>query len=153
MGSATAMSSYISVVQCRKRLAALWFIGTAIVLLILMILAMGGRYSSYEQDVWNWFLPAVVPTFSLMVGVFLADLRGMSSDKHVDPSIYRLAACLSIAYFSIVLLTILLQPFIAADPLELLQRSNLWLTPLQALVTLSLGAFFVQAEQAKESHQ
>jgi hypothetical protein len=82
-------------------------------------------------------------------GRTLADVQGRPHDRHVDPFIYELSACLSIAYFSMVLLTILLQPFIAADHLELLQTSNLWLTPLHGLVTLSLGAFFVKAKQAR----
>ena len=62
---------------------------------------------------------------------------------------FKLALCLSVTYFLVVLATIVLQPFSSVPPLELLDMSNLWLGPLQGLVTGVLGAFFVKVEQAE----
>jgi hypothetical protein len=45
-----------------------------------------------------------------------------------------------------VTLTIILQPFAALDPLTLVKQSNLWLGPLQGLVSAALVAFFTKRE-------
>lgn len=59
----------------------------------------------------------------------------------------RLAVGLSLAYFTIILATLLLRPLTNFAPLELLNISDLWLGPLQGLATGALGAFFVKAER------
>ena len=42
----------------------------------------------------------------------------------------------------VVALSILLHPVSSMTPLELMEASNMWLGPLQGLVTAALGAFF-----------
>src|SRR3546814_3400024 len=82
-----------------------------------------------------------MPTLSLIVGVLVADRRaaGKGQDarqagKPVDDLFFRLGAGMSVLYLLLVALSVLVQPLLPqATPLELMQRSNLWLGPLQGL--------------------
>jgi hypothetical protein len=143
------MMTRISITKCKRQLATVWFVGSAAIFLVVFLQTIFGRYSAKATDAWGWFLPTVIPTLSLMIGVFVADTMRDIHDKVIDPFVYRLAFILSITYFAVVLATIALQPFADVQPLELLKMSNLWLAPLQGLVTGILGVFFVKAEQIK----
>lgn len=144
------MTKYISISKCKKRLAVTWFIGAGVIFFLILLQSIFGRYSERVADAWGWFLPTVMPTLSLMIGVLVADtLRVVKREKNVDPFMYKVALSLSVTYFLVVLVTIALQPFSSVPPLELLDMSNLWLAPLQGLVAAALGAFFVKLEHAE----
>ena len=68
--------------------------------------------------------------------------------KSADRFVFRLSFALSLTYLVVAALTVLMQPFAAVPPLELMKQSNLWLGPFQGLVAASLGAFFVKTEEA-----
>jgi hypothetical protein len=61
----------------------------------------------------------------------------------VDRFMYVISFYLSIAYFIALILTFILSQLSAHSPLAQLKLSNLYLTPIQGLVSLALGAFFV----------
>src|SRR3546814_9658350 len=89
-------------------------------------------------------------TLSVIVGMLVADRRaaGKGQDarqagKPVDDLFFRLGAGMSVLYLLLVALSVLVQPLLPqATPLELMQRSNLWLGPLQGLTVATLGVFF-----------
>jgi Na+/H+-dicarboxylate symporter len=141
------MTMLVSFTQSKKRLAILWFIGAGVVFVIVLLQSVFDRYAEAVEEVWTWLLPTVIPTLSLMIGVFVADMRGGREDKMVDKFMYNVAFALSLFYFLVILLTIFVQPFTGRSPLDLLKISNLWLAPLQGLVAASLGAFFVKGQQ------
>jgi hypothetical protein len=130
------------------RLAAIWFGGAGLLFVILVGQSLTGYYEPRTQDAWGWFLPTVMPTLSLIVGALVADYRqpaaaGGDSAKAATSPLFWLGACLSLFYLLFVAASILLQPFFAATaPLTLMQRSNLWLGPLQGLCVAALGFFF-----------
>jgi len=97
-----------------------------------------------------WFLPTVISNLSLIIGILVADAKQVLSEdeRKIDPFLFKLALSLSIVYFAVVLLTVLIQPFTDMLILELLGRSNLWLAPLQGLAAASLGAFFIKTEKS-----
>ncbi|MGH8078327.1 MAG: hypothetical protein ACREPE_13510, partial [Lysobacter sp.] len=107
-----------------------------------------GHYEPRSEDAWAWFLPTVMPTLSLIVAVLAADYRvEPTADEKpmatVDRRMLRLAVGLSSIYLLLVALSILIQPFLSTTaPLVLMQRSNLWLGPMQGLVAATLGVFF-----------
>ena len=139
----------MSVTQCKKRLSTLWFVGSAIIFFIILFQTFFGHYSGKAEEAWSWYLPTVLPTLSLMIGVMVAEaLGGKSTDKKIDSFIYRISFYLSLFYFVIVFLTVIIQPFVANSAIIFLKQSNLWLAPIQGLVAASLGVFFVKTEQA-----
>ena len=139
----------VTVASCKKRLVKLWLIGSAIIFCIILFQTFLGHYADKMKEAWSWFLPTVLPTLSLMIGVLVADaLSAESTEKKIDAFIFRLSFYISIFYFVIILLTILIQPIVTIAAIEFLKQSNLWLAPIQGLVTASLGAFFVKTEKA-----
>ena len=85
-----------------------------------------GRFDGTDFAwVWGWFLPTLMPTLSLIIGVLIADaLRSPRRNRQVRPFLYRLALGLSCAYLGLVLLTFIAQPYTALPPHELLEKSQ-----------------------------
>lgn len=129
-------------------LAAIWLVGAGGIFLLLVVQSLLGHYEPATQEVWGWFLPTVMPTLSLIVGVLVADSRIVrGSDKPVpgpaNNLFFRLGAGMSVLYLLLVALSVLIQPFLPqTSPLELMHRSSLWLGPLQGLTVATLGVFF-----------
>lgn len=141
------MSAGLPMVRCKRRLATVWFVLGGVIFLLLVIQTVMGYYGQRATDAWGWFLPNVMPTLSLIVGVLVLDqMGGGVKTRTADAFLYRLALGLSCAYLLLILLSILVQPFAPLPPLELMQQSNLWLGPLQGLVAGALGAFFIKAD-------
>ena len=141
------MSAALPMRRCKRRLASVWFGLAGLIFLLLVIQSVMGHYGAHATDAWGWFLPNVMPTLSLIVGVLVLDqLGGGVKTRTADAFLYRLALWLSCAYLLLILLSILIQPFAPLPPLDLMQQSNLWLGPLQGLVAGALGAFFVKAD-------
>jgi hypothetical protein len=141
------VSAGLPMVRCKRRLATVWFVLGGVIFLLLVIQTVMGYYGQRATDAWGWFLPNVMPTLSLIVGVLVLDqMGGGVKTRTADAFLYRLALGLSCAYLLLILLSILVQPFAPLPPLELMQQSNLWLGPLQGLVAGALGAFFIKAD-------
>jgi hypothetical protein len=129
------------------RLVMIWLLGSGIVFLILVGQSLVGYYEPRTEDAWAWFLPTVMPTLSLILGSLIAEYRGREGDPGppgpVDGRLFWLGAGLSVFYLLLVNLAVLIQPLLSqVAPLELMQRSNLWLGPLQGLCVAALGFFF-----------
>lgn len=134
---------------CKKRLALLWFIGAGLLFLLLFGQTLFGRYGDRANDAWSWLLPGIMPTLSLMISVFAADVLGKGfGARQADRFVFRLCFSLSLAYLAVLHMMILLSPFSAKPALSLMQESNLWLGPFQGLVTASIGIFFIKQEKS-----
>jgi hypothetical protein len=133
--------------SAKKRLALIWFGGAAALFLFVVAFSLN---SPAAGAVWAWFLPAVMPNLSLIVGVWVADARaGGVPDQPVDPFMYRLAAGLSAFYLLLIAALFLLHPYASQGIAGWLQASQLWLAAVQSLASLGMGAFYVQRTQAK----
>ncbi|HWS77775.1 MAG TPA: hypothetical protein VN205_05290 [Thermomonas sp.] len=140
--------------------ASIWLGGAGLVFMILVVQSLVGRYGSQSGDAWAWYLPTVMPTLSLIIGVLASDFRAAATaaataatmpatatDAKVLPvpakGLLWLGVGLSVFYLLLVAVTILAQPFLQdVSPIELMHRSNLWLGPLQGLTAGVLAAFF-----------
>jgi len=135
--------------KCKKHFAILWFVGAGVVFFLVLLQTIFGRYSENANDAWNWLLPTIMPTLSLIVGILVSDAAGKQKrDKVVGRFFYRFSFILSLSYLILVTFTILMQPFSSLHPLQFLKQSQLWLAPFQGLVTASLGAFFIRSEES-----
>lgn len=142
------MRTKIAAATCRKRLATLWLLSGGLLFAIFMTQSVSGKYDPRAADAWGWLLPTIMPTLSLMVGVLVTRaVSPRTREGMVDRYLFWLAFGLSTAYLAAVAFTVLVQPFVQRDPLELFTQSNLWLGPLQGLVAGVLGAFFIKGEQ------
>lgn len=90
-----------------------------------------------------------MPTLSLIIGALVYDFRSTGPDPGATAlpesarGLFWLVMALSVFYLALVAIAVLAQPFLPQlSPLELMQRSNLWLGPLQGLAVGVLAAFF-----------
>lgn len=138
--------------KCKNILAVTWFICSCILFFVFLFQTIFGKYGDYTTDAWGWFFPNLMPTLSLMSAVFVADALGKRVQiQTVDRFFFRLAFGLSSVYLLVVAITFFSLPFVSAKPQEMVQflrQSNLWLGPLQGLVSASIGVFFVKRQEA-----
>lgn len=139
----------MTLIRSRWLLACVWLGGAGLVFLVLVGQSLAGRYGSHSNDAWSWYLPTVMPTLSLIIGALVMDFRSAAGDAVSAPlaesarGLLWLGVVLSVFYLGLVAIAVLAQPFLPQlSPLELMQRSNLWLGPLQGLTVGVLAAFF-----------
>src|SRR3546814_20985559 len=65
----------MTVASSKWMLAAIWLVGAGGVFRLLVAQSLLGRYEPATHEVWGWFLPTVMQTLSLIVGVLVADRR------------------------------------------------------------------------------
>jgi hypothetical protein len=160
MAEAAYKSPMLPLEKARWRLAAVWFIGAGIIAIILALQSLFDVYGSRVQEVFGWLLPNVVPTLSLMMGVFaaVALVQDAETDAmEVRTPFFWLALGLSTFHLICLLLVICVQPLLPShtlsngepDTMRSFVVSNLFLGPLQGLVAAALGALFFSKSARK----
>lgn len=135
----------ISLKNSQRHLAVIWIIGSIIPFTIILFQTMFEKYGSNGNEVWGWLSSNILSTLLLIITVVVADaLKQDQETQTVDRFVFRLTIFLSIAYLASLSLPLLIQPFLQIKSLELIKQSSLWLTPLQGLLSITLGVFFVQ---------
>jgi len=130
----------------RKRLALIWFAGAGTCFVVLLFISFFGRKVDLE-GLWDWFLPAIVPNLSLIIGVLVYTQRQQAAvEVRVDAFLFRLALWLSLLYLLLLLLPLVAFPATGKSLPDLLDISRLWLAAVQGLVTGVMGAFFVRQD-------
>ncbi|HWJ37609.1 MAG TPA: hypothetical protein VNR86_02465 [Sphingomicrobium sp.] len=145
------MPQMVSLEDARWALGKIWFIGAALIAALLIFQSLAGVYEGRTQAVWGWALPNIMPTLSLMIGVFAAAAlqdHVESDSMHVRRPFFRLAMGMSAFHLIVVAATIIAQPFLGtiagsqANPMTLFDMSNIWLGVLQGMVAAIIGALF-----------
>jgi hypothetical protein len=135
--------------EARWELARIWFWGSGALFAIVVVQSILGKYEDSLQDVWSWFVPNVLPTLSLMLGVIGASALAEDADKRrVKRPFFGFAKGLSVAYLGVLAATIVLEPFSATPGIKLYTLSNYWLGPLQGLAAAAIGVVFARSESA-----
>lgn len=130
--------------KAKKNLSSLWFILSGIIGFLMIIQTISDKYGSFTSEVWNWLLPSIIPTLSLIMSIFIIDIKGKQSNRQIDSFYFKLSFSLSLLY----LLTILLMIITISESKEginkinFLKDSNIFLGPFQGLVNASMGFFF-----------
>ena len=136
----------------RTRLSAVWVSGALLILLLVAVQTLNGRYGDHAQEAWTWLLPNLMPT----LGTILAGVVSTAMDPHRSRSVvrsyfYLLALGISIFYLALVLLTILIAPtgagVTAKGAVEEMHTANLWLGPVQGVVATLLGVLFASKQK------
>lgn len=137
----------ISLDAVRARLSVVWLGGASLILLLVVLQSLLGKYQTKTQEAWGWLLPTIMPTLGMIVSVLgYTALETRASSFVVRKVFARIAIWLSVFYQALILLTILIQPFVGTDPIDLMHTSNLWLGPFQGLVGSALGVLFVSKQ-------
>lgn len=146
--------SLVSLDGARMDIAKIWLIGSLLIFSLVIIQSLSGSFGeSYAQPVWEWLLPTVVPTLGMIISTLAASaFARTASDALVRRSFSRIASLISAFYLLTILALIVFRQSIAPDTQSWLAKvhmSNLWLGPLQGLVTAALGALFVAKHREK----
>jgi hypothetical protein len=128
----------------RVQLAKIWVVWACLLFLFLAYRSMIGGYGDGADGVWRWFLPNLMPTLALIVTVDTFDVGNATATSAGANTTHRFAQGLSIVYLLLLTAPIVLEPLREGNTLPFLMQSNLWLGPLQGLVTAALGFFFVK---------
>jgi hypothetical protein len=139
----------VSLAQTRAKITRLWLVGGGCAAIILVISSILRGRADAAREVWSWFLPLVLPTIGLMVGVLGAAALGQRSERFVRKSFVDIAFWLSAAYLALLVLTILLEPLSPLRGAELHGVSNYWMGPFQGLVVAALGYLFTSEQKEK----
>lgn len=134
--------------EAQKRISILWFLYAGLIFMVILLQTLLNKFGSKTDEVWNWILPNLVPTLSIILTVFLAEIGKLKeSVKNVNVFYFRLVLFLSLFYLTILFLIILIIPFISDSFIDIINSSNLYLAPLQGLVGIAIGFFFVKSEK------
>jgi hypothetical protein len=139
----------------QTQLATVWFTGAAVPFVLLVAQSILGRYQDSVSEVWGWFVPSVGPTLGLILGVMgataLIDARKAESpQREVKRSFFKLAFWLSIAYLTLLTLTLLLEPFSGLRGIKLYNVANYWLGPAQTLVAGAIAVLFTSQRKSED---
>src|SRR5947209_6625120 len=89
----------VALEQARNSLSVIWFIGAGFIFFILVLQSILGKYEGTLQEVWAWFVPTVLPTLALMLGVIGASALIEDQDRRrVKKFFFRLSRYLSLFY-------------------------------------------------------
>ena len=142
MSNGSQGNGRIDLESARRFIAIVWFAGAGLCFGLMILQSIIGRFEGVAQEIWSWFTPTIVPTLGLIVGVLASTASEDDSGRTVKKFFYHAAVGLSLAYLSILLLTMLLEPIAGTHNMDYYHFSNYWLTPIQGLVVAALGALF-----------
>jgi hypothetical protein len=136
-------------IDAQRWLLVLWIVlaGTAFVIMSVRTL---GPNSAEMRHVWEWFLPSMMPSLTLVVTTYISSTQHeAASRREVDRSVITLAALLSAFYLAAILAALIYYPLRPSPQVEVLHSANLILGPLQGLVSAALGAVFIRGANAR----
>ncbi len=131
----------------QKRIAILWFTLSALLFITVFALGMSNLYKEDSKQLWDWLLPNIIPTLSLIIGVFVAEVSNeQRKNKEINKFYFRLTFYMSLFYLLILLTLLLIDPFqIHLRTTERIENTDTFLIPLQGLIAATLGLFFVKS--------
>jgi hypothetical protein len=139
----------------RNRLAGVWIGGSLLIFSLVIYQSLAHVYAERVQDVWEWLMPTLLPTLTMIVSV-AASTAFMSSTSTgvLRKSFYRLALSLSIFYLVLIFFTIVSLPAfnrLVSAQIDSLHTSNLWIGPIQGIVASALGVLFASKMKSAPS--
>jgi hypothetical protein len=107
--------------NARSNLARLWFAGSGLIFLILLLQSFATIYQDRLAEVWGWALPTLLPTLSLILSVLGANAIDHQTQAHgpkqaqaagVRRDFYTITFRLSLIYLAVIFGTIVAEPVI-----------------------------------------
>ena len=148
------MTTY-SFKECRKRLATLWVVLSAVMFVIPLAQTFLGGLGAKPTDAWGWFFANTVPTLSLIGTNLITDAapgKKTAVSDTVEPFFYRFSLGVSTFYLVVMLAVIFgwrLTSF--EEPADFMVFSSVFMGPLQGIAVLFISMFFKKGPDAKPS--
>ena len=141
----------IELYKCKRMLAVLWTVGILGLYLIILIQTLLGKHQEHVNDVWGWLLQCTIPLFSLIIGAFsFSTFNPDTNTSKIDKFSFRLSYIMSVFYLLVILAIIISQPLSGKPLWELGSDSNIFIAPLQGIVSGAIGLFFSKGNSQNE---
>jgi hypothetical protein len=132
--------------ETRRACFRLCLISVAVVMLLVLVQTITGKLVGEAGEAWLWVALVALPAL-LMVWVSI--LLNKYPAKVVHPAAYSALVWGSAAYYGLILLTILSEPFATQaerSVMSYFQQSLLWLLPLEAVLLAGYALAFFRKE-------
>ncbi len=129
----------------RKKLLWLWLAFTAIIILLVLIQSITGKFEDIIGTAWLWVFAHLLPSLVLL---FVAVLLNKNPSKVLLTNTFRAVYWGALAYLLLLLVTLLAMPFATMNnSIEgYLQDAYLWLVPFQLILLVVFGLLYFRKE-------
>lgn len=129
----------------RKKLLWLWLGFTAVLILLVFVQTLAGKFEGIEGIAWVWAFVNLLPALLLL---FAAVLLNKNPSKVLMRATFRTVYAGALAYLLLLTLTLFVLPIATANWSieEYLAKSHLWLLPFQAVLLLAFAALYFRKE-------
>jgi hypothetical protein len=145
---AAAINQWMLLADVRRRLLPWWLALSALILALLLVQTLFGKYAGIEGQVWFWGSFLLLPGLLLLL---LSAWLNKHSARIVAPSAYRALWGLTLLFLLLTLGTLLLaQLAIEKNDYGLdtwLRKSYAWLAPLNILLCTGLVLLFYRRQE------
>lgn len=56
--------------KAKQRIALVWFILSPVIIILVLLLEINGKFTSKSSEAWGWLFSNILPTLTLMLSVF-----------------------------------------------------------------------------------
>lgn len=129
----------------RKKLLQLWLIFTAVLVLLIFVQTLTGKFEDIELKAWSWVFAHLLPALLLL---FVAVLFNKNPSKVLMLATFRAVYAGALAYLLLLTLTLLALPMATVNWSieEYLAKSYTWLVPFQSILLLAFGLLYFRKE-------
>lgn len=135
----------ILLADTRKKLLWLWLGFTAVLVLLVFVQTLAGKFEDIEGKAWAWVFVCLLPAFLLL---FAAVLLNKNPSKVLLRATFRAVYAGALAYLLLVTLTLFALPAATANWSieEYLAKSYTWLLPFQVFLLLAFALLYFRKE-------
>ena len=134
----------LELIKCKRNITILWGVSALLLYSIVFFQTLTDKHAGHINDVWGWLLQCTLPTLSLMIGMINFETYNPTGAHNipVNKFTYYIALILSGVYLILIFMIVLFQPISGKLLWELGKNSNIYLAPIQGLVSGVIGLFF-----------
>ena len=129
--------------KAKQRIALVWFILSPVIIILVLLLEINGKFTSKSSEAWGWLFSNILPTLTLMLSVFFYDSRNNKPSFEINRFYFNLAMGSSLFYLALLFAVILGNPFTGLAMVPWMQKSTIILGPIQSIAAGAIGIFFL----------
>lgn len=135
----------ILLADTRKKLLWLWLGFTAVLVLLIFVQTLTGKFEDIEGKAWVWIFANLLPALLLL---FAAVLLNKNPSKVLLQATFRAVYFGALTYLLLLTLTLFALPAATVNWSieEYLTKSYTWLLPFQAVLLLAFAALYFRKE-------
>ncbi len=135
----------VLLVDTRKKLLWLWLAFTAVLVLLVFVQTLAGKFEDIETKAWGWIFAHLLPALMLL---FSAVLLNKNPSKVLMRATFRAVYAGALAYLLLLTLTLFALPIATVNWSieEYLTKSYTWLAPFQAGLLLAFTLMYFRKE-------